>query len=149
MKTPGPVNKKFPGLTTFRGNLTRSYYGEGPVPADPVVRWREPAQKMCSTSIVGLDSSEWCGTGWTGQPNVIENADGTVEVREGAYDGKYHFVDGTTGDADAAGPGHARPREGVGDVGPGRVSRSTTPARETTTSWWWRWTDRNPPCSGS
>ena len=97
VKTPGPVNKKFPGLTTFRGNLTRSYYGEGPVPADPVVRWREPVEKMCSTSIVGLDSSEWCGTGWTGQPNVIENADGTVEVREGAYDGKYHFVDGTTG----------------------------------------------------
>lgn len=97
VKTPGPVNRKVLGITTFRGNLTRSYYGEGPVPSDPVVRWREPAQKMCSTSIVGTDSSEWCGTGWTGQPNVIEGADGSVEVREGAYDGHYHFVDGRTG----------------------------------------------------
>src|SRR6266542_3527135 len=26
--TPGPINTAFPGLTTFRGNATRSYYGE-------------------------------------------------------------------------------------------------------------------------
>lgn len=97
VKTPGPVNKKVLGLTTFRGNLSRSYYGEGPVPGDPVIRWREPQAKMCSTSIVGLDSSEWCGTGWTGQPNVIQSPGGAVEVREGAYDGRYHFVDGRTG----------------------------------------------------
>jgi hypothetical protein len=97
VKTPGPVNKKVLGLTTFRGNLSRSYYGEGPVPSDPVIRWREPQAKLCSTSIVGLDSSEWCGTGWTGQPNVVQSPGGAVEVREGAYDGKYHFVDGRTG----------------------------------------------------
>jgi outer membrane protein assembly factor BamB len=95
--TPGPVNTKIPGLTTFRGNLTRSYYGEGPVPSDPVVRWRVPDQKMCMTSIVGTESSRWCGTGWTGQPNVIQNADGSIEVREGAYDGAYHFLNGGTG----------------------------------------------------
>jgi outer membrane protein assembly factor BamB len=97
VKTPGPVNTAFPGLTTFRGNLTRTYYGQGPVPSDPVIRWREPRHKMCMSSIVGVDSSRWCGTGWTGQPNVIQNADGTVEVREGAYDGRYHFVNGSTG----------------------------------------------------
>ena len=28
----GAINPKVPGITTFRGNLTRSYYGEGPVP---------------------------------------------------------------------------------------------------------------------
>ncbi len=97
VKTPGPVNKKTEGLTTFRGNLTRSYYGEGPVPVMPVIRWREPQQKMCRISIVGVDSSEWCGTGWTGQPNVLQSPDGAVEVREGAYDGHYHFLDGRTG----------------------------------------------------
>jgi outer membrane protein assembly factor BamB len=97
VKTPGPVGHDVEGLTTFRGNLTRSYYGEGPVPADPVIRWREPDHRMCSTSIVGLASSQWCGTGWTGQPNVIQQPDGTVEVREGAYDGHYHFVNGKTG----------------------------------------------------
>jgi hypothetical protein len=97
VKTPGAVNHKVKGLTTFRGNLTRSSYGEGPVPSDPVIRWQEPQRKMCSISIVGLTASEWCGTGWTGQPNVIESPDGSIEVREGAYDGHYHFVDGRTG----------------------------------------------------
>ena len=53
---------------------------------------------MCSDSIVGPDVSEWCGTGWTGQPNVIQMPDGSIEVREGAYDGQYHFLDGLTGD---------------------------------------------------
>ena len=96
--TAGPVNSKFEGITTFRGNLTRSYYGEGPVPHDPVIRWREPTDhRMCSVSFVGTLAKKWCGTGWTGQPNVIQHQDGSVEVREGAYDGAYHFVDGTTG----------------------------------------------------
>jgi hypothetical protein len=99
VKTPPPINSAFEGLTTFRGNASRTYYGEGPVPLDPVVRWRHPAdQKMCMNSIVGVDSSEWCGTGWTGQPNVIQLPDGSVEVREGAYDGQYHFLDGATGE---------------------------------------------------
>jgi hypothetical protein len=95
--TPGPVNTSFPGLTMFRGNLTRTNYGQGPVPSNPVIRWREPKHEMCMNSIVGVDVNKWCGTGWTGQPNVIQNNDGTVEVREGAYDGHYHFVNGTTG----------------------------------------------------
>ena len=29
-----PINTSFPGLTTFRGNGSRSYYGEGPVPPE-------------------------------------------------------------------------------------------------------------------
>jgi outer membrane protein assembly factor BamB len=99
VRTPKPANRSFLGLTTFRGNATRSYYGRGPVPLDPVVRWQHPARtKLCSESIVGVDISEWCGTGWTGQPNVIEDEDGSIEVREGAYDGEYHFVDGETGE---------------------------------------------------
>jgi hypothetical protein len=99
VRTPKPANRAFRGLTTFRGNASRSYYGRGPVPLDPVVRWQHPARtKLCSESIVGVDVSEWCGTGWTGQPNVIELKGGGVEVREGAYDGDYHFVDGETGE---------------------------------------------------
>ena len=97
VKTPAPANRSSEGLTTFRGNASRSYYGEGPVPQDPVIRWREPAGKMCMTSLVGIERDEWCGTGWTGQPNVIVHDDGSIEVREGAYDGAYHFVDGLTG----------------------------------------------------
>jgi outer membrane protein assembly factor BamB len=92
-----PINTGVEGLTTFRGNATRTYYGEGPVPLDPVIGWRMPTERMCSVSFVGIESSEWCGTGWTGQPNVLVGEDGTIEVREGAYDGRYHFLDGITG----------------------------------------------------
>jgi hypothetical protein len=92
-----PINTAFEGITTFRGNATRTYYGEGPVPLDPMIGWRVPSERMCSVSYVGIERSKWCGTGWTGQPNVLVGEDGTVEVREGAYDGMYHFFDGMTG----------------------------------------------------
>ena len=92
-----PINTVFEGLTTFRGNAARSYYGEGPVPLDPVIGWRSPTARMCSVSFVGIERSEWCGTGWTGQPNVLVGEDGSIEVREGAYDGMYHFLNGLTG----------------------------------------------------
>ena len=116
VRTPKPANRAVRGVTTFRGNATRSYYGRGPVPLDPVVRWRHPeVTKLCSESIVGVDVTEWCGTGWTGQPNVIEVPGGGVEVREGAYDGRYHFVDGETGEPVRPPARHAGPREGIGD----------------------------------
>jgi hypothetical protein len=99
----GPINTSFPGITTFRGNASRDYYGEGPLPSDPAIRWTYPASgKLCMESMdngitfVGKEQL-WCGAGWTGQPNVIEHPDGTIEVRVGAYDGAYHFLDGLTG----------------------------------------------------
>ena len=57
------------GLLTFRGNPTRSFHGQGPVPSDPVVEWR--VDIGCSISFVGSEGREWCGTGWTGQPLVF------------------------------------------------------------------------------
>jgi outer membrane protein assembly factor BamB len=97
-----PINTKAPGLTTFRGNASRSYYGEGPVPTDPAIRWRYPddGTKLCSDSAEGGPGSpvkEWCGTGWTGQPNVVPARDGSMTIRVGAYDGHYHFLDAGTG----------------------------------------------------
>jgi hypothetical protein len=116
VRTPKPANRAFAGLTTFRGNATRSYYGEGPVPLDPVIRWQHPVRaKLCADSIVGVDVAEWCGTGWTGQPNVIEMPGGRVEVREGAYDGRYHFLDGETGEA-------VRPPLVTGDLAKGSAT---------------------------
>ena len=57
--------------------------------------------KMCSDSTVGLDGSpikQWCGTGWTGQPNVVPVLDGpSYEIREGAFDARYHFLGAGTG----------------------------------------------------
>jgi outer membrane protein assembly factor BamB len=116
VRTPPPANRSFEGLTTFRGNAARSYYGEGPVPLDPEIRWQHPERtKLCSSSIVGVDLSEWCGTGWTGQPNVIEGAGGAIEVREGAYDRRYHFVDGVTGE-------QVRPPLVTGDLAKGSAT---------------------------
>jgi hypothetical protein len=98
---PEPINTGFAGLTTFRGNASRSYMGEGPVPGAPEIRWRHPVEgPMCSMSTEGRDGTplkEWCGTGWTGQPNVVAKPRAPVEVREGAYDARYHFVDAATG----------------------------------------------------
>jgi len=97
--TPGPIDPTHPGLRTFRGNYSRDYYGEGPVPKHPVVRWRFPQiGGLCGVSSDKIFGTRtWCGTGWTGQPNVIPVGHNKVEVREGAYDGKYHFLDGVTG----------------------------------------------------
>jgi outer membrane protein assembly factor BamB len=87
------------GLTMFRGNPTRSFYGTGPIPSDPPsVSWRYPDSPMCGSSVVAGVSSVWCGTGWTGQPAVWERPDGVTEVVFGAYDKSVHFVDAETGE---------------------------------------------------
>ena len=86
------------GLTMFRGNPTRSWYGTGPLPETaPGVIWTYPEQAMCGTSVVAGESKLWCGTGWTGQPVVWERDDGVTEVIFGAYDKSVHFVDAATG----------------------------------------------------
>jgi outer membrane protein assembly factor BamB len=94
---PLPINTGVEGLTTFRGNATRTYYGEGPIPADPEILWRFPVSgALCSRSTDQEGTREWCGTGWTGQPNVVEMG-GRVQVRFGAYDRAVHVLDGRTG----------------------------------------------------
>ena len=88
------------GLTMFRGNPTRTWYGSGPVPrTEPVVLWDYPDQRMCGPSTVSGETTTWCGTGWTGQPVVWERPDGITEVIVGAYDHAVHFVDAATGEA--------------------------------------------------
>ena len=88
-----------PGLLTFRGSPTRSYYGEGPVPASPDVLWSYPGDSggMCRESTDAEGTRTWCGSGWTGQPAVFERG-GRTWVVFGAYDGKVHFVDYATGE---------------------------------------------------
>ena len=85
------------GLLTFRGNPTRSFYGEGPVPTDPEIRWRFPDQAMCSNSSVGQEVINWCGSGWTGQPAIFER-DGQTWVTLGSYSRNVHFLDADTGE---------------------------------------------------
>ncbi|MGH8957317.1 MAG: PQQ-binding-like beta-propeller repeat protein [Acidimicrobiia bacterium] len=86
------------GLTMFRGNPTRTFYGTGPLPSNPQVLWSYPPEgAMCGFSSVGGVSTQWCGSGWTGQPVVWERPDGTTEVIFGAYDKSVHFLDAESG----------------------------------------------------
>ena len=114
--TPGPINTAFEGITTFRGNATRTYYGEGLIPRKPVILWRYPRSGgLCSTSSVADETKVWCGMGWTGQPHVIVGKDGSIEVRVNAYDGAYHFLDGETGQP-------VRPSLQTGDLAKGSAT---------------------------
>lgn len=94
-----PYGDTVPGLLTFRGNPTRTFYGTGPVPrTEPVQRWRFPdTGGLCAYSSVGSESRLWCGTGWTGQPAVFVR-DGRTWVVVGAYDAALHFLDAATGE---------------------------------------------------
>jgi hypothetical protein len=87
------------GLTTFRGNPTRTYYGTGPIGESPSVQWTYPDSGMCSEATNFEETTVWCGTGWTGQPIVWERPDGKTEVIVGAFDRAIHFVDAETGEA--------------------------------------------------
>lgn len=103
------------GLTMFRGNPSRTYYGEGPVPVAPEVSWRFPDSAMCGESSVGGQPKIWCGTGWTGQPVVWERPDGVTEVMFGAYDKNLHFLDAATGR-------RTRPDFPMGDIIKGSIT---------------------------
>lgn len=93
-----PYGDEVAGVLTFRGSPTRSYYGSGPVPRNPIERWRYPGSgALCSESSVGGESKVWCGTGWTGQPAVWER-DGRTLLAFGAYDSAVHLLDAETGD---------------------------------------------------
>ena len=115
--SPTPANTSFEGMTTFRGNQTRTYYGQGPVPMHPEVLWRYPPEGgLCSRSFDPEHGErEWCGTGWTGQPNVIVGEHGRIEVRFNAYDGAYHFLNGRTGEP-------LRPKLQTGDLAKGSAT---------------------------
>jgi len=86
------------GVLTFRGSPTRSWYGKGPVPENPISVWSFPENnRMCSmTSISGV-SEQWCGMGWTGQPAIFGYEEETWLIF-GAYDSKVHFVNAQTGE---------------------------------------------------
>ncbi len=93
-----PINTSFAGLTMFRGNAHRAWYGEGPVPKAPRVLWRFPQDgAMSMSSSEGGESRVWSGTGWTGQPVVAER-EGMTQVMFGAYDGALHFLDADSGE---------------------------------------------------
>jgi outer membrane protein assembly factor BamB len=94
-----PYGDKVPGLLTFRGNPTRTYYGSGPISrTKPEQAWRFPKTGgLCGESTDQKGTRVWCGSGWTGQPAVFER-EGRTWVVFGAYDHKIHFLDAETGE---------------------------------------------------
>lgn len=103
------------GLTMFRGNPTRTYYGTGPISDSPALLWTYPETTMCSESVNLGETAIWCGMGWTGQPAIWERPDGVTEMIFGAYDRNIHFVDAETGQ-------DLRPRFPTGDIIKGSVT---------------------------
>jgi hypothetical protein len=75
--------------------------------------------RLCSDSTVANETKTWCGTGWTGQPNVLVDERGRIEVRVNAYDGAYHFLDGETGES-------GRPPLQTGDLAKGSATATPT-----------------------
>ena len=58
-----PYGDKVKGLLTFRGNPTRTYYGEGPEPrADPKVLWRFPRSGGLCAESTDPKSKSWLPT---------------------------------------------------------------------------------------
>lgn len=139
---PAGVGEPYPGqvdgLITFRGNPSRTWYGKGPVPTNPVVLWSYPESSMCTTEVLSGGSASpppatstdgsstppttaapetrlWCGTGWTGQPSVWEPGDGNTWVAFGAYDSAVHWLNGANGE-------HLLPSLEVGDIIKGSVT---------------------------
>lgn len=89
-----------PGLLTFRGNPTRTFYGTGPAPRSPEVLWRftgSTERDLCSLTSWEGGVTLWCGAGWTGQPAVIEWDERTWVVA-GTYTPGVHFLDAATGE---------------------------------------------------
>jgi len=96
-KTVGQNVGSTNGLLAFRGNPTRTFYGQGPVPQSPKPQWRfGTGKELCSFSQVGAETTEWCGTGWTGQPAVFDYDDRRWVVF-GSYAPAVHFLDASTG----------------------------------------------------
>jgi outer membrane protein assembly factor BamB len=93
---PWSVLGAMEGLLTFRGNPTRSFYGQGPVPMHPSIAWT--LDIGCSPSAVGSQPKVWCGSGWTGQPAVFRSpTTSRWWLAFGAYNRAVNFLDPATG----------------------------------------------------
>jgi hypothetical protein len=89
------------GITMFRGNPTRTWYGTGPLPEKyPRPLWKYgPLSNPKPSCFANGNCPTWSGSGWTGQPVVWERPDGITEVIVGAFDFGIHFINAATGKA--------------------------------------------------
>ncbi len=79
--------------STYLGNARRCFYGNY-APDNLDINWRFYLGK--GTTNTGLESKEWAGAGWTGQPLMIKYAD-TIYLIQGAYDHHLRKIRATDG----------------------------------------------------
>ncbi|NLC72276.1 MAG: PQQ-binding-like beta-propeller repeat protein [Ruminococcaceae bacterium] len=108
----GSAYTNVPGLTTFRGNNYRDGGAYGTT--ELINKKFGPSWTVTTSSLGAPDGSYWSGSGWTGQPLIIEwpretrmhmtnmqdwakNAERLVEVIYPTMDGKIYFMELSTG----------------------------------------------------
>lgn len=82
-------------IGTYLGNERHDYYGEGPVPRRLSVKWK---LKIGSGKTIALNGDHvwWSGTGWTGQPTLVEEKSKDY-LLIGGFDHGLRKVDAKTG----------------------------------------------------
>ena len=81
-------------IGTYLGNPQRNYYGDK-APNQLQVIWRTPIGK--GKTIVGRDTLEWGGAGWTGQPLLVQEGHQKYLIH-GAFDHHLRKINAQTGE---------------------------------------------------
>jgi outer membrane protein assembly factor BamB len=83
----------YKGMTQFRGNPTHTFYGTGEIPEqEPGILWSFRTGQIFSKTL----ATPWEGLGWTGQPAVSVETNGTF-VYVASLDGHVYKLDFETG----------------------------------------------------
>lgn len=83
----------YKGVTQFRGNPTHTFYGTGEIPEqEPEILWSFRTGQAFSKTL----ETPWEGLGWTGQPAISVEANGTF-VYIASLDGHVYKLDFDTG----------------------------------------------------
>ncbi|HET6493979.1 MAG TPA: hypothetical protein VFH61_01270, partial [Thermoleophilia bacterium] len=83
---------------TFLGTYSRRFYGLGPAPKRLEMLWKVRLGSGWSSGKYDDDpSSEWRGSGWTGQPSLVVDG-GTPYLIASGYDYNLRKIDAITGD---------------------------------------------------
>ena len=84
----------YKGVTQFRGNPQHTFYGSGHIPAnEPEIVWRFRTGHIFSKTL----TTPWEGLGWTGQPAVSVETNGTY-VYMASLDGHIYKLDFISGE---------------------------------------------------
>lgn len=84
-------------VSTYLGDGQRRTYGEGPVPDTLDLVWKLRIGSGTTSGKKGLAPVVWSGTGWTGQPTLVQDG-GRLFLLIGGYDHGLRKIDASTGE---------------------------------------------------